>query len=893
MPASATFAGPLLASTSDTFSVQNHLIQVDGAATLTSTTESAFITAVSSVFNVGVGTIVSGLLEVCCFNALNGVAGSVNLNGPLLSATDSTFVLTGSAIEVSNGARLTAPATEDATLIQLANTSLTLAHPSFTVSVLSLFGTSPDGSVPASVEVGGVLFADSGSSVSTSGHVINVGGGASLRAWGAPAIHLDGATLTVDTNIICCDGQPFRNGLLGVSDLGPGGALRSTATIEGELLRARNATVSLNGNAINVSGGGRLVAEYAPLIRLDNTSLAMPTTAFSSVLGVFNTNAGVHSSAEISGGLLVATNSSTLAMGSDLINLNTGGSLTASGVPLIQLEEVALDLHANFSFNGAPVNVGLLNTNDTGTTVSIAAGLLLATDASITMTNNAISVGNGATLTATSTPLLDLVRAGLVAGNASTFASLVNLYSSPASSSATITGGVLRATDGSFVTVSGPAINLYTAVSLTASDTPLIQLDASDLASGNAAISGGLLGVNGDGGARATASITGGLLTASYGSTITVRGNAINVFQGDLTLGSVPAIDLCDSSLTVLNGHLVAVSGAGTLTTAGEILKVDKSQVSIANDAISVFDGSTVTASKAPLLRAIDSTLTIGGQLVNAQGDNAITTTAPSCPAHIYPLVALDFSGGGQLNVAANAIVAQGFATQDHEDPEFGTIPSLGTDRPIRHQGGGAMLEITGSRTNLESETFDVQTTGNAVRVDTALLEATAPLLALTQTAVKTGGDAVNIFQRARVEAGGDLLRLDRSRLDVVSGHLVNVAGGSLLRANNLLSVSGGSRVNIFNGTLLNVVGNSFASVAGCLICFNGSNNVVNVTNSIPSTGLLFGDARFPIAGTVQVGAGATAATVFPGLGSNGNQLNVSGSGVLLNVGGGSTLKLQ
>jgi hypothetical protein len=340
-----------------------------------------------------------------------------------------------------------------------------------------------------------------------------------------------------------------------------------------------------------------------------------------------------------------------------------------------------------------------------------------------------------------------------------------------------------------------------------------------------------------------------------------------------------------------VGGNLLGVTGDLTTTASTALLKLDRTSVTSATDLIRVSGGGTLDLA-GPLLDAKNATFALGGRLVVAEGHEAIVRRASNPPPANTFFVALDFSLGGHLTAGTtqpNAIVARGFATHNYVDPDFGSIV-LGTDEPIVHQGGKPMLDVTAARTDLTAPSFDVDVTGSAVFVDTALLDASAPLIGLTGAAMRTSGDVINIFQRARVEREvGSLIHLDRSRLDVVNGNLVGVSGGSLLRTANLLTMANGSRVNILNGALLSVLGNSYASIAGCLVCFTGANNVLTITNSMPATGTLFG---FPIAGTVQVGAGATAASVFPGLGVNGNALNVT-SGVLVNVGPGSTLKLQ
>jgi hypothetical protein len=531
------------------------------------------------------------------------------------------------------------------------------------------------------------------------------------------------------------------------------------------------------------------------------------------------------------------------------------------------------------SVPGAMSLAGALMTDVSGT-FNIAADLL-------TVTGQLNSIGSDALLGFADS----LVNAGVDPVTSATAAGrLVNLAgtaTSPATLS--ISGSLVAAVDSAFVTTS-EGLRVASGGILTQSGTsaPLLLLTGGSITSG-----ADLVQVSGlsSGGALPTRLILSGSLLDASNLDVNVGGNLIGVANGaTLTShGAAPVVSSQDS-VVVVGGHFVGLSNGGRLTTGTELLETVGGQVTVASDLVSVVGGSGLTVADAPLLRMNDTTLAIGGRLIAAEGDLAVVKTVAGMPPPNSPLLALDFSHGGHLTVGttvANAIVARGFTTQSHVDPDFGTIPSLGTDRPIVHQGGGPLLDVRAARTDTTVASFDVDVTGSGIVLDTALLQASAPLIGLTRAAMKTSADSINLFQHARLETG-TLVRLDRSRLDVVSGNLVSISGGSLLQAQNLLTVANGSRVNIQNGALLSVLGSSFANIGGCLVCFTGSNNVVTVTNSIPSTGSLFG---FPIAGTVQVGAGATAASVFPGLGANGNQLNVTG--VLVNVGAGSTLKLQ
>jgi hypothetical protein len=159
--------------------------------------------------------------------------------------------------------------------------------------------------------------------------------------------------------------------------------------------------------------------------------------------------------------------------------------------------------------------------------------------------------------------------------------------------------------------------------------------------------------------------------------------------------------------------------------------------------------------------------------------------------------------------------------------------------------------------------------TGRQVlRIDNALLEATAPLLNLrangsTQSVLTTTGpSAIELSFQSRVSAlGGSLIRLDNSILNVNNGPLVNVTGNPGVVVASKLSVGGdlvslvnGATLNILNGPLLRVADASFANIAGGLISFGGTGgNTVNVTNSLCPCSLFGG---VPVA--LQNGALAT-----------------------------------
>jgi hypothetical protein len=90
-------------------------------------------------------------------------------------------------------------------------------------------------------------------------------------------------------------------------------------------------------------------------------------------------------------------------------------------------------------------------------------------------------------------------------------------------------------------------------------------------------------------------------------------------------------------------------------------------------------------------------------------------------------------------------------------------------DEPLRH--GGTFLNAANAAI----------VTGNVMIVDTALLQASAPLLNLTNSSLLALDSAVDLQGNARLTSLGPLFALDRSALAIAAGALVNVRNGSSL----------------------------------------------------------------------------------------------------------------
>jgi len=273
-----------------------------------------------------------------------------------------------------------------------------------------------------------------------------------------------------------------------------------------------------------------------------------------------------------------------------------------------------------------------------------------------------------------------------------------------------------------------------------------------------------------------------------------------------------------------------------------------------------------------PLLRAIDSNLTVPFSLLSIfQGGNLTTSSTEP----------LAFLGGGTHSFGSVGVPMfdlSGVTTAF--DPETGL--TLGTDRPIQHSG--SLLETSGATVN----------THHAVRVDTALLEATAPLLALTnRSALTTAADAVQLSYQAKVTSLGSLVKLDRSSLTVAGGAALSVGGGSVLRVTgDLFSLTNGSTLSMLNGPLVSLSGGSMLNVNGALIGFGGTGgNLVSVTNSLCPCATIGGLPVSLTGGALASNVSIAGAIKNGNLGSlslapNAAVIRVDGAGTKVTIGG-------
>jgi len=309
---------------------------------------------------------------------------------------------------------------------------------------------------------------------------------------------------------------------------------------------------------------------------------------------------------------------------------------------------------------------------------------------------------------------------------------------------------------------------------------------------------------------------------------------------------------------------------------------------------LSVRAGEVVTL-QSPLLNNPLTPQTVLGAVAQVQGQVIV-------PDSVGPLVSLT-GGPHSLAILPGTSIFDLAGSATAPEVVEGNLMTLGTDRPIRGDSSGTpaplavpLLQTSGASLGTEQ----------VVRLDTALLEASAPLLNLTAgSTLTTAGHVINLANQANVSLSGTaaMVNLDSSIMNVLSGHFANVAASRLNVAGDFLRMSGNSTLNILNGLLLNVLNGGVASM-GTFINFTGTGNVINVTNSLMPTRFVSGipifvaptataNANISISGTPIV-ALRTAGTIningtalAPGAtgGVTGSLIGIQGTGGTVRIG--------
>jgi len=248
--------------------------------------------------------------------------------------------------------------------------------------------------------------------------------------------------------------------------------------------------------------------------------------------------------------------------------------------------------------------------------------------------------------------------------------------------------------------------------------------------------------------------------------------------------------------------------------------------VSTGTDPLVQFNGGSATFDSVMVV-APGSTASLAGPLLRATNTNL---TVPTSLLTVLP-------GGSFTSSTTDALVSITGGTHSlGTDVAMFDLAASGTALDV---DTGLMLATTAALTTggslFESDSATV-TTNQVVRLDQALLEASAPLFHLKNGGQLTSAtDAIALGGQSRLtSSASSLVALNASRMLVSMGSLVNVSGGSVLNAaGNLVSLSNGSTLSLLNGSLLSVSGGSLANIGGSLLAFGGSGgNLVSISNN-------------------------------------------------------------
>jgi hypothetical protein len=796
-------------------------------------------------------SLAGGNVRARNLGVVSSATGVLTLGGAFLdrSGAGKTLVTTDDLLNVSARGRLVAGGA--ATLLRFTDTTVNAGNGSGD----QLFQVTGAGS--AATLAAGLLETSNATFTLTGSSLVDVSTGAVLTATGAgPLAALSGGSLALGS--------------------AAGFAISSTGAsqIAGSLLRTANTGVTTTGNLVSVSGS-LTDTGTTPLLDLTGGAVAARNGV---VVSTANGRLGLN-------GPALARSGGTLATTDDLFNISGGARLTSTGTGAL------------LGFSGATVNVGnasgdqLFVVTGTGSAATLAGSVLDASATTFTLTGSSfVEVSSGATLTAPgAAPLTALSGGALNLGGAAGF-----LVSS--TSPSTIGGSLLRttganvATTGNLVTVSGSLTDTGTAALLDLTGGTVSARNGLALSSASGRLSlngsalsrtGGTLATTDDlvsiaTGGRLTATGVGPLLAFSTGTVNIGNGAGDQLFvvngAGSQATLAGPVLSVAGSALSLTGTALVEVSSAATLTNTAtaRLVSVSGGTLTLGTATNAFLVNTSGTASLAGgLLDATGTNITALGDFVRALGGGRIVVTGSTAPL-------LSLTGGThQFGATGNIYRLSGTATA--LDPVSGLL--LGTAEPI--QAAGSLFEAVGA----------TATTQRAVRLDVALLQASAPLLSLrangaVASGLTTTSNTIDLTSRAKLNATAPVIALDGSRITVTNASLVNVAGGSYLGVTgNLLSVANGSQISVVNGTLLFAAGGSVVNISGGLLSFGGAGSTVTVSNTLCPCTIIGG---IP----VRLSGGALAGNVSitnPIQNAAGNTVSIAAGAAAVRVDGATT----
>ncbi len=130
--------------------------------------------------------------------------------------------------------------------------------------------------------------------------------------------------------------------------------------------------------------------------------------------------------------------------------------------------------------------------------------------------------------------------------------------------------------------------------------------------------------------------------------------------------------------------------------------------------------------------------------------------------------------------------------------------------------------------------------TRSTIPLDSALLEASAPLFALTQANMTTTSHFADLAgkQAQSLNLGDALVALNASKLIINSGHLLNLDNATAAIGGYLFSLTNGSTLQLNNGSLFSLNNNSSLTLTGNAFgVFGDGASKLTINNNLCSTG--------------------------------------------------------
>lgn len=834
--------------------------------------------------------------------------GLLYASSDLVEAAGDLLQASGTAIDAKNSGRplvlldASAELHLGGHLIRLAGGKL-----EFTTPLLGLLNESY-----ASLQ--GSLLKTTGGAVVTgsgSGGVLASVSAASLEL-GAPLLDSTGSPLTFGGPLVALEGGAELWPSYGESAVSwslyrvDGGTL--TLTGEGALLAADNASAWIDGALLSATKQGAASAAVVnatgatgPLVHLSNGAGLYLDDSLNSGGNLARLSAGAQLTT-VTPLALVESGSAFQASGGSLASLvlvdGTGSKFTATGTVLDVQDAAASFGESGSADTGGPI---FAFRNKSQGTFQGGSPLVRVWGSSVGFTGATLYAEGGFGDSDGTGNVITINGTGVPVGSA------VMLDAKNATISFGSGGFGSKDSDLDVFSVSAPA------------GVPLYRLDGVRLEDGSPDRE--LLSFsNGPTVASNTSTFNGLLLIATNGSEIATGGPLLGLWEGQVVTSTakrssvgdplVKLIEIDNSHVTVSQGDVLRLSGASSLTLSSILLE--------AGTGVS----STVTAETGAILRVTEGSALIGQSLL---GDPLLLFSSTVVTAQDG--VAVAQGSGSRIALGASPLlVATNGSTLQSGGPLVGitngaTVTSASSDSLVGLTNGTSLksqagldfaspvigLDNSGLRTTDQdwgtNTARDLKMTGSGspVKVDAALLTATAPVIAAIRSAIEATGSGsagaidFNNASGATIGLSGyetSAVWLNNSFLQLHNGPLMAVRGGSTVDlAGDFATLMNGSKLFVNNGPLILVDGaGSQLNVSGGLINFIGTGSQVFVKNGLTPTDTQYG---IPVSGSnisVNTSTPVKNGTIQSGTAASGsNTLTINpGSSVIRTSGGGT-----